>query len=264
MIDALVQAWEYTSNDRILHFLPLHHVHGILNKLLCVLSVGGTVDFNTSPKALKLWKTLAKESHTRSVDDQHKPLTLFMAVPTIYSKLLEEVEKVAARHNLSLPALSETLRLATDSAIVAMMNERNEVVSKDSLTIVELRDALLTVSSLRLMVSGSAALPDTVMNSWKTLTGHTLLERYGMTEIAMALSNPYKGKRRVGCVGTPLPLVQCRLVDDQGETIEAADVPGEIRIKVSEHSVYESYVYILNNMHSYINIYRALLCSMNT
>ncbi len=45
------------------------------------------------------------------------------------------------------------------------------------------------------MVSGSAALPDRVMDEWEELSGHKLLERYGMTEIGMALSNPYKGPR---------------------------------------------------------------------
>ena len=49
----------------------------------------------------------------------------------------------------------------------------------------------------------SAALPDPVMDRWRTLTGHMLLERYGMTEIGMALSNPYSdGDRRKGFVGT--------------------------------------------------------------
>lgn len=46
------------------------------------------------------------------------------------------------------------------------------------------------------MVSGSAALPETVMNRWNEISGHKLLERYGMTEIGMALSNPYYGERR--------------------------------------------------------------------
>lgn len=48
------------------------------------------------------------------------------------------------------------------------------------------------------MVSGSAPLPEPVFSKWKSITGHSLLERYGMTEIGMALSNPLKGERRPG------------------------------------------------------------------
>ena len=58
---------------------------------------------------------------------------------------------------------------------------------------------------LRLMVSGSDALPVDTFEKWKAATGHVLLERYGMTEIGMALSNPLHGERVPGHVGTPLP-----------------------------------------------------------
>jgi malonyl-CoA/methylmalonyl-CoA synthetase len=50
----------------------------------------------------------------------------------------------------------------------------------------------------RLFVSGSAALPIPVLDKWKEISGHTMLERYGMTEIGMALTNPYKGQRVPG------------------------------------------------------------------
>jgi malonyl-CoA/methylmalonyl-CoA synthetase len=52
-----------------------------------------------------------------------------------------------------------------------------------------------------------------VLTAWRDVSGHTLLERYGMTEIGMALSNPLKeALRRPGCVGKPLPSVQARIV----------------------------------------------------
>lgn len=54
----------------------------------------------------------------------------------------------------------------------------------------------------RLFVSGSAALPVPVLNKWREISGHTLLERYGMTEIGMALTNPYKGQRVPGWLTT--------------------------------------------------------------
>jgi malonyl-CoA/methylmalonyl-CoA synthetase len=68
------------------------------------------------------------------------------------------------------------------------------------------------------------------MDRWKSITGQTLLERYGMTEIGMALSNPYHGERRPGHVGQPLPGVEIRLADSAGRTI-TDDSPGEIQVK---------------------------------
>ncbi len=68
---------------------------------------------------------------------------------------------------------------------------------------------------------GSAALPVPVLEEWRAITGHTLLERYGMTEIGMALSNPLHGERRPGSVGTPLPGVDVRLVDEEGRDVAA-------------------------------------------
>src|SRR2546425_13303762 len=62
---------------------------------------------------------------------------------------------------------------------------------------------------------------------WTAISGHTLLERYGMTEIGMALSNPLRGERRPGFVGTPLPGVEVRLVGDAGVPA-APGTPGGI------------------------------------
>jgi malonyl-CoA/methylmalonyl-CoA synthetase len=80
------------------------------------------------------------------------------------------------------------------------------------------------------MVSGSAALPVSVFERWKAVTGHTILERYGMTEIGMALSNPLDGDRVPGCVGTALPGVEVRLVDEAGRPAPP-DTPGEIQVR---------------------------------
>jgi malonyl-CoA/methylmalonyl-CoA synthetase len=86
------------------------------------------------------------------------------------------------------------------------------------------------VRRLRLMMSGSAALPVQVLERWREITGHTLLERYGMTEIGMALSNPLTGERRPGFVGSPLPDVEVRLVDEQGSEVETGS-PGELEVR---------------------------------
>jgi malonyl-CoA/methylmalonyl-CoA synthetase len=94
------------------------------------------------------------------------------------------------------------------------------------------RRALLSegCGGLRLMVSGSAALPVTTLQRWKEISGHTLLERYGMTEIGMALSNPLHGERVPGSVGRPLPGVEVQLVGENGRQVEPG-VPGEIEVR---------------------------------
>ena len=104
-------------------------------------------------------------------------ITVFTAVPTIYHRLIAAWES----------APPDTQRAWSDGA-----------------------------RRLRLMMSGSAALPVQMLERWREITGHTLLERYGMTEIGMALSNPLDGERRPGFVGSPLPGVEVRLVDDAG------------------------------------------------
>ncbi|HVP00562.1 MAG TPA: AMP-binding protein [Bryobacteraceae bacterium] len=68
--------------------------------------------------------------------------------------------------------------------------------------------------AMRLFVSGSAPLPATVLEEFRALFGHTILERYGMTETMMNISNPYVGERRPGSVGLPLPGVSVRFADN--------------------------------------------------
>jgi len=68
---------------------------------------------------------------------------------------------------------------------------------------------------MRLFVSGSAPLAAQVLESFRARFGHTILERYGMSETLMNLSNPYVGERRAGSVGMPLPGVSVKLVDGE-------------------------------------------------
>jgi malonyl-CoA/methylmalonyl-CoA synthetase len=86
------------------------------------------------------------------------------------------------------------------------------------------------VQRLRLMMSGSAALPVQTLERWREISGHTLLERYGMTEIGMALANPLDGIRRSGFVGVPLPGVEVRLVDEQGAAVPDGTA-GEVEVR---------------------------------
>jgi malonyl-CoA/methylmalonyl-CoA synthetase len=179
-IKSLVEAWEWSPNDRIVLCLPLHHVHGIMNVVSCALWSGATCEMLPRFDANLVWDCIAGGR-----------LTLFMAVPTIYVKLI--------------------------AAWDAASPERRAKLSQ-------------ACRGLRLMVSGSAALPVSTLERWKEISGHTLLERYGMTEIGMALSNRLRGKRVPGSVGTPLPSVEVQLVGDNGEPV-AEGSPGEIEVR---------------------------------
>jgi malonyl-CoA/methylmalonyl-CoA synthetase len=176
----LVEAWGWRADDRILHVLPLNHVHGIVNVLGCALWCGACCEFLAPFDAQRVWARMARGG-----------VTLFMAVPTIYTKLLAAYDAAGEADRQGWAAGARALRL---------------------------------------MVSGSAALPVTVLDRWREVTGHVLLERYGMTEIGMALSNPLDGPRRPGSVGTPLPGVDVRLVDERSMAV-APGSPGEIEVR---------------------------------
>ncbi|NQY11541.1 MAG: AMP-binding protein [Flavobacteriales bacterium] len=178
-ITCLIKSWGWTKKDCILEVLPLHHTHGIINILGCSLWSGAQCIMLDEFNAKTVWDKLASNQ-----------LSLFMAVPTIYSKLINYYNDLDETEQKKLSAGSK---------------------------------------SLRLMVSGSAALPVEVLEKWKQITSHTLLERYGMTEIGMALSNPYNGNRKAGYVGKTLPSVEAKLVDESGNDTKIG--PGEIYIK---------------------------------
>lgn len=180
-VRTLVEAWGWRSDDRILHVLPLHHTHGIVNALLCALWAGATCEFLPAFDAEAVWGRFTGGD-----------VTLFMAVPTIYFRLVK----------------------AWEAAPEEERKRRSEAARE-----------------LRLMVSGSAALPVSVFERWEEITGHPLLERYGMTEIGMALSNPLRGERRPGTVGRPLPGVELRLVDEEGRPVTAEGESGEIEVR---------------------------------
>ena len=184
-ITNLVRAWGWRADDRIVEFLPLHHVHGIVNVVSCALWSGAVCEILPRFDAARVWDRIAS-----------RELSLLMAVPAIYHRLVRAWEESPPERQRELSAAA---------------------------------------NELRLMVSGSAALPIPVLEQWRTISGHTLLERYGMTEIGMALSNPLDGPRLPGAVGNPLPGVEIRLVDEQGVEIpEGPDgdgVQGQIEVR---------------------------------
>ena len=179
-INSIASAWQYAPTDHTLCVLPLHHVHGIINVVSATLSSGGTVEFVTSFSIDDIFSRFLKGD-----------INVFMAVPTIYFKLIAAIEF------LDPEAKSE------------------------------LKNAM---KKFRLMVCGSAALPVSVMEKWEEVSGHVLLERYGMTEIGMGISNPYNGHRKPGFIGMPLPGVGVRLVDENMQPVMNGEA-GEIQIK---------------------------------
>jgi malonyl-CoA/methylmalonyl-CoA synthetase len=179
-VTSLVTAWEWAAEDRVLLTLPLHHVHGIVNVLTCALWSGAACEMLPRFDADAVWDHIERGG-----------LTLFMAVPTIYRKLVAAWEAAPAGRQRAMSA---------------------------------------ACADLRLMVSGSAALPVSLFERWRDISGHTLLERYGMTEIGMGLSNPLHGERLPGSVGGPLPGVEVRLVDENGGAV-APGQSGEIEVR---------------------------------
>lgn len=179
-IRSLVEAWEWSSDDRILLCLPLHHVHGIINVVGCALWSGALCHMLPRFDATGVWNCIADGR-----------VNLFMAVPTIYAKLITAWEAASPKRRAQLSR---------------------------------------ACTKLRLTVSGSAALPVSILQRWKEISGHTLLERYGMTEIGMALSNPLHGDRVPGSVGRPLPGVEVQLVAEDGAPVAEGQV-GEIEVR---------------------------------
>ncbi|KAI5434560.1 Malonate--CoA ligase, variant 2, partial [Lathyrus oleraceus] len=147
-IQALTKAWEYTSAGRFLHCLPLHHVHGLFNGLFAPLYVGSTVEFLPKFSVSGIWKRW-RESYPTEGYEADDAIIVFTGVPTMYTRLIQGYH-----------AMDPELRATSASS----------------------------ARNLRLMMCGSSALPQPVMQEWESITGHRLLERYGMTEFVMALS----------------------------------------------------------------------------
>jgi len=157
----------------------LNHVHGIVNVTLCALAAGACCEAPGGFDAVHVWERLASGDPT-----------LFMAVPTIYTRLIAAWGQ------------ADTSTRAAWSAGAA---------------------------AARLMVSGSAALPVSTLERWRSITGQMLLERYGMTELGMALSNTLE-RRVPGHVGVPLPGVDVRVIDDAGRDVGDGE-PGELLVR---------------------------------
>lgn len=171
-VDGMLEAWAWRQSDRIVGTLPLNHLHGLVNITLTSLAAGAICELHAAFDATAVWERLASGE-----------VTVFMAVPTIYARLMDAWGRAAAP-----------------------TRERWSAGAR----------------GLRLMVSGSAALPVRTLDRWREITGHTLLERYGMTELGMVLGNTLT-HRVPGHVGVPFPGVEVRIAADHDLADGAAD-----------------------------------------
>ena len=173
--------WGWKSGDVLIHALPIFHVHGLFVALHGALLNGSKM----------IW---CAKFDPKFVIEKMPEATVFMGVPTLYVRLLNE------------PGLDKN-----------------------------------SVRNMRLFVAGSAPLLIETFNEWQTRTGHTILERYGMSETAMLTSNPYdiaKGERRGGTVGFALPGVTLCVQDDDGKLLGVDEIGG---IHVKGPNVFKGY-----------------------
>ena len=167
---ALHQAWGWVSDDVLLHALPIFHIHGLFVACHCVLLNGSKMIFPARFDVDTVMRLLPRA-------------TVFMGVPTFYTRLLANAE-----------------------------------FGKEQ------------CRNMRLFTSGSAPLLEQTFDDFKTRTGHTILERYGMTETGMNTSNPLNGERIAGTVGQVLPGVTARIVNEAGKPVNEGEV-GQLQVK---------------------------------
>ncbi|MDE2594889.1 MAG: malonyl-CoA synthase [Burkholderiales bacterium] len=174
----LLRHWDWRTDDVLIHALPIFHIHGLFVASHCALLAGTPMRWLGKFDAATV---------IRHIKDTHRPrATVFMGVPTMYGRLLQDPELTGAH-----------------------------------------------CDHMRLFVSGSAPLLPAAFEDFQAMTGHTILERYGMSETGMLCSNPCRpreGHRVSGSVGPALPGVQVRIVDDAG-AVCPVDAVGHVEVK---------------------------------
>ncbi|OIP10055.1 MAG: malonyl-CoA synthase [Betaproteobacteria bacterium CG2_30_68_42] len=170
--------WGFRAGDVLLHMLPTFHVHGLFIATHCAMLNGSPMLFEPRFDADRALELLPHA-------------TVFMGVPTYYTRLLAEA--------------------GLDRRVCATM---------------------------RLFISGSAPLLPDTFREFRARTGHTILERYGMTETGMLTSNPYEGERREGTVGPALPATELRVVGEDGAPLPRGELGC---IEVRGENIFQGY-----------------------
>ncbi len=166
----LARLWRMSSQDVLLHALPVFHVHGLFIALHTAMLAGA---------GMRLHRTF--DAAAVAADLEHA--SVFMGVPTMYTRLLARTDFTAR-----------------------------------------------SCRGMRLFVSGSAPLLPETFRRFRQRTGHTILERYGMSETGMLTSNPCDGERRQGTVGPPLPDVEVRVVDGEDRPLPVGEA-GDVQVR---------------------------------
>ncbi|GJM93058.1 hypothetical protein PR202_ga09579 [Eleusine coracana subsp. coracana] len=194
----IILEFDYTGDDPALilytsgttdSLISNLHVHGLFNALFAPLYSGSVVEFMPKFSVRGIWQRW-RESYPKDASTSDEAITVFTGVPTMYTRLLQGYDS---------------------------MDSDQQCTSS------------YAAKQLRLMMCGSSALPSPLMKRWEEVTGHRLLERYGMTEFVMALSNPLHGVRKAGTVGKPLPCVEAKIIMEDG--IETTTGVGELCIR---------------------------------
>jgi malonyl-CoA/methylmalonyl-CoA synthetase len=167
----LVDLWEITGKDTLIHSLPIFHTHGLFVAINTSMIAGSSIRFIEGFNIDYIIKSLNNS-------------TLLMGVPTFYTRLLND-----------------------------------ERLSKE------------LTKNMRLFISGSAPLLRETHENFEKITGHKILERYGMTETNMNTSNPYKEERKAGSVGKPLKNIIVRVVNSENEKVLKSGEIGMIQVK---------------------------------
>ncbi|MEU0237296.1 acyl-CoA synthetase [Nocardiopsis sp. NPDC006198] len=197
-VDALADAWDWTSEDVLVHGLPLFHVHGLVLGVLGALRVGSSLLHTVRPTpaayaAAARGDRAGPAAPAGSGAGGKGRGTLFFGVPTVWSRIVRDPDSARA------------------------------------------------MAGARLLVSGSAALPDPVAEGLRAACGHSPVERYGMTETLITLAARADAPRRTGWVGTALPGVESRLRGEHGEEVAPdGEAVGELQVRGA--TLFDSYL----------------------
>jgi malonyl-CoA/methylmalonyl-CoA synthetase len=173
----IIQIWEMTERDTLCHALPLFHIHGLCFALHTSLIAGAKIVMCDEFSSETVIDILSRPEGDLAS-------TVFMAVPTMYLKLMEEM-----------------------------------------------KEKRLDFSHLRLLASGSAPLLPKDFVRIKMVFGKEPVEREGMSETGMNFSNPFRGEKKPGSIGLPLPNVEVRIVNPETFKDLAPGEVGEIWLK---------------------------------